>query len=231
MDDILDQIRQDLKKNISLDQAKARRFFKTSKNDYASNDRFLGIKVPDLRKIALQYKKIDLHNILVLLMSAYNEERLLALFILIHQYQSSDEVTKKLLYNFYLTHIDRINNWNLVDSSAHHIIGDYLYDKDKSILYKLASSESLWQRRISIISTLYFIRKSNLEWTFIIALYLIKDKHDLIHKAVGWMLREAGKKDESQLLSFLSNHSKQMPRTMLRYAIERLSSEKINLFF
>jgi 3-methyladenine DNA glycosylase AlkD len=161
----------------------------------------------------------------VLIKSSYNEERLLSLFLLI------DKIEKKMIsledgFYFYLNHLDYINNWNLVDSSAHIIIGQYLIDKDKALLFSLSENQDLWKRRIAIVSTWYFIRKKNLLTTFEIAEKLLKDKEDLIHKAVGWMLREAGKKDELLLREFIDKFGLIMPRTMFRYAIEKLFDRK-----
>lgn len=196
-------------------------FFKTGPGEYAEHDQFIGVNVPDLRKIAKQFATLKREEIQVLIQSKINEERLLALFILVDQYQKAETSIKLTLYQFYLDNLQHVNNWNLVDASAHLILGAHLLDKDKQILFALAKSESIWERRIAIVSTWYFIRKQNLKWTFEIAALLLEDKHDLIHKAVGWMLREAGKKDENQLIVFLDQYAKKMPRTMLRYAIEK----------
>ena len=155
--------------------------------------------------------------------SEFNEERFLALAILIMQYQTAQD--KEFLYNFYLNNIKHVNNWNLVDASVHHIIGAYLWDKEKDYLFTLTKSEILWERRIAIVATWYFIKNNTLDTTFEIAKLLLNDKHDLMHKAVGWMLREAGKKDEKQLIDFLDRYTLQMPRTAVRYAIERLLQE------
>jgi len=212
--------------NVTLSSKDATRFFKVLEGSYGAGDEFLGITVPNLRKIAKTYKNVDLEVIEELLQSKYNEERLLGLIILVHQYQQGNHNCQEERFQFYLNNLNRINNWNLVDSSAHHILGHYLWDKDRSVLSKLATSDMLWERRIAIVATWYFIRKSDLDWTFKISSILLHDRHDLIHKAVGWMLREAGKKDEGQLISFLSRYSKQMPKTMLRYAMERLSAEQ-----
>ena len=160
-----------------------------------------------------------------MIQSKINEERLLALIILATKYKAGSLAQKEAIYQFYRTNTHHINNWNLVDSSAHLIIGAHLFERDRDALEELAASQNLWERRISIVATWYFIRKSDLEWTFRIAKLLLNDDHDLIHKAVGWMLREAGKKDEKRLILFLSNQAKQMPKTMLRYAMERLSKE------
>jgi 3-methyladenine DNA glycosylase AlkD len=212
--------------NVTLNQEAARRFFKVSEGSYGAGDEFLGITVPNLRKVAKVYKDIELQTIEALLKSKYNEERLLALLILVHRYQKGNSDHQKKVYQFYFNNLDCVNNWNLVDLSAHHILGHYLWDKDRSILNKLAASGILWERRIAIVATLYFIRKSDLDWTFKLAKLLQNDPHDLIHKATGWMLREAGKKDEAKLISFLSEHVDQMPKPMRRYAMERLSEEQ-----
>ncbi|WP_341788066.1 MULTISPECIES: DNA alkylation repair protein [unclassified Rickettsia] len=181
--------------------------------------------VPTLRKIAKTYYNLSKDDLGGLIKSRFNEERLLALVILINQYQKASDNDKKFFYEFYIDNIKYVNNWNLVDASAHYIIGAYLWDKDKEYLFKLAKSENLWERRIAMVATWYFIRKNELNLTFKIAQLLLNDKHDLIHKAVGWMLREAGKKDEKQLIDFLNQHISQMPRTTLRYAIERFPKE------
>ena len=201
-------------------------FFKTEKDGYAEHDRFMGITVPNLRKIAKQFKDLPLDDIETLLYSKFNEERLLALIILTMQYEKASEDKKEELYNFYIKHLSQVNNWNLVDASAHLIVGSHLYEKDKDLLTKLAHSKNLWEKRIAMIATLYFIRKSSLDWTFKIAHILLSDAHDLIHKASGWMLREAGKKNEAELIAFLDKYATQMPRTMLRYAIEKLPASK-----
>jgi 3-methyladenine DNA glycosylase AlkD len=199
-------------------------FFKSGKGEYAEGDRFLGITVPVLRDLSKQWKELPLDQISLLLASAYNEERLLGLFILVSHYQKTKSAEQKeLIYDFYLNHLDRVNNWNLVDSSAHLILGAYLSDRvDKSILITLTQSQSLWHRRIAMIATLYFIRKFEYEWSIKIADLLLHDTEDLIHKAVGWMLREIGQKEQSILLKFLDLHAHKMPRTALRYAIEKL---------
>ncbi len=215
------EIKTSLQTSISMTPNKAAVFFKTSTGDYAETDIFIGVTVPNLRKIAKQYMQITLDDLQLLLDSKINEERLLALIILTNQYQREDDQGKERLFNFYMHNLKQINNWNLVDSSAHLIIGDYLNNKDKKLLLELAASNTLWERRIAIVSTWYFIRKNDLEWTFKIALLLLNDTHDLIHKAVGWMLREAGKRNTAELITFLDQHKLNMPRTMLRYAIEK----------
>lgn len=198
--------------------------FKTGPGAYAQQERFLGLTVPALRKLAKCYKGLNRSELKVLLYSPYNEERLLALFILIHQYEQSDDQGKHSCFEFYLEHVDQVNNWNLVDSSAHWIIGAYLYETGKHYeqLEALIASPSLWRRRVGIVATWMFIRKNELEWTFKLAERLLCDPEDLMHKATGWMLREAGKRDEGALRQFLNKYATRMPRTLLRYAIERL---------
>lgn len=202
------------------------RFFKTGKGQYAEGDVFLGITVPAQRTIAREFKALPLNEIGVLISSAYHELRLTALLILVAQYEKcSDEKLKITLVDFYLKNRKFINNWDLVDSSARQILGDWLLDKDRSILYKYADSNDLWERRISIIATHRFIMEKDFADTLRICEILMNDRHDLIHKATGWMLREIGKRDPMPLRGFLDKHSKKMPRTMLRYAIEHLTPE------
>jgi len=226
----LSDIQNLLEEHAALKQSTHSMFFKTGPGEYAEHDKFLGVSVPVVRKIAKQFQSLSLEEIYCLLKSKYNEERLLALFILVSRYQKADEVDKNELYQFYLENIDHVNNWNLVDSSAHLIIGAHVWNADKEILLHYAQSDNLWKRRIAIISTLYFIRRSDLEWTFKIAKIFLTDKHDLIHKAVGWMLREAGQKDIAQLKNFLNEYVSKMPRTMLRYAIEKFPEEERKMY-
>ncbi len=206
------------------------RFFKTGAGDYAEHDLFLGVTVPQLRVVAKNYKNLTLQEIQLLLMSPYNEERLLALFILTDRYKQGPTELQNEIYHFYHANMGHINNWNLVDSSAHLIIGAHLYTKDKEILRTLAQSKTMWHRRISIIATWYFIRQNNCEWTYTLSEILLHDTHDLMHKAVGWMLREAGKRDENSLKIFLKHHASTMPRTMLRYALEKFPREEQLLY-
>jgi 3-methyladenine DNA glycosylase AlkD len=206
-----------------LQHHSAARFFKVSPGSYAEHDQFLGISVPNLRKIARNHASLPFEATGQLLQSAYNEERLLALFILVQQYQQGSIADQSRIYQFYWDHRAAVNNWNLVDASAYHIVGHYLWEKDKKPLHKLAGSSVLWDRRIAIVATWYFIRKSHINTTLEIATALLHDKHDLIHKAVGWMLREVGKKNQAALLAFLLTHANNMPKTMLRYAMEKLS--------
>lgn len=222
----INDIRTECMANVTLTQTAAKRFFKTAEGNYAAGNVFLGIIVPNLRKIARKYQHIELKTVQDLLKSKFNEERLLALFILIHKYQKADADEQEAICQFYLENLKYIDNWNLVDSSAHHILGRYLLDKqDRSLLQTLAKSDVLWQRRISIVATLYFVRNGDTSVTWDIAELLLSDKHDLIHKAAGWILREAGKKDKKGLLEFLSKYEKNMPKTMLRYAKEQLVKE------
>lgn len=196
-------------------------FFKTGKGQYGEGDEFLGIKVPQQRILAKKYVDLSLSDIQTLLNHKIHEFRLVALFILVLKYKKTDERGKKEIVDFYLKNTKRINNWDLVDSSAGYILGEYLADKDKSILYRFAKSKNLWERRIAIIATQGFIRRNQYEDTIKIAEILLRDDHDLIHKAVGWMLREVGNRNLGAELKFLDKYYKEMPRTMLRYAIEK----------
>lgn len=202
------------------------RFFKTGKGQYGEGDVFLGVMVPETRKTAKAFKGIVFSEIKKLLDSKYHEERLLGVLILVEKFMIGTETEKEKIYKFYLRNIRQINNWDLVDLSAPKIVGGYLNKKDKKILVKFANSRNLWERRISILSTLHFINKNNYSETLKIAEILLGDKHDLIHKAVGWMLREVGKKSLSAEEDFLAKNHLKMPRTMLRYAIERFPTHK-----
>ena len=201
-------------------------FFKTGPGEYGEGDIFVGVTVPELRKLAKEYKTIPSEEVKQLLQSPIHEERLLSLFLLIHRYSKGDEPEKKRIYELYLKNTKFINNWDLVDSSAGQIVGAFLFDKSKKPFYDLVKSENLWERRISIISTFYFIKRNQFSDTLKISKILLSDKEDLIHKAVGWMLREVGKRDISIEEKFLKKHYKNMPRTMLRYAIEKLPELK-----
>lgn len=223
----LKSLRAILKEQANPEQAKIlMRFFKTGKGEYGEGDEFLGIKVPESRKIAKEFKNLMLSEIQELLISNVHEERLIALFILIEQYRNGDEEKKRVVYNFYLKNTKRINNWDLVDLSAERIIGVYLLERDKRILFTLARSKNLWERRIAIMSTFHFIKNGIYNTTFEISDMLLKDKHDLIHKAVGWMLREIGNRNLTVEESYLKKHYKNIPRTMLRYAIEKFPEKK-----
>jgi 3-methyladenine DNA glycosylase AlkD len=201
-------------------------FFKTSKGEYGEGDKFAGLKVPTQRKLAKEFKHLLLSDLKKLLSSPIHEERLISLFILVDQYSVSDEKGKKEIFNFYLENRKGINNWDLVDLSAPKIVGKHLVDKDKSILLEFANSTELWEKRIAILSTQLFIKNGIYDTTIQIAEILLNDKHDLIHKAVGWMLREIGNKDLKTEEDFLKRYYKKMPRTMLRYAIEKFPESK-----
>ncbi len=201
------------------------RFFKTAPGEYGEGDIFLGIKVPDQRKIAVQYSDIDLTELVYLLKDPVHECRLTALLILVRKYEKK-EVERKEIVDFYLENTDFINNWDLVDLSAPKILGPWLYTRERSILYSLAESGDLWKQRIAVLATYFFIKKGDFTETFALSELLLNHKHDLIHKAVGWMLRETGKIDQNEEERFLKKHYKKMPRTMLRYAIERFDEEK-----
>lgn len=220
--DKLSQIRELVAKNKNISPTHATAFFKTGPGEYAEHDQFIGVKVPILRKIASSFSTLEQPILQTLLQSTINEERLLALFILIKQYQKADNVTKHKIYQFYLNNLEFVNNWNLVDSSAYQILGPYLLDKDRTLLIDLAQSSTLWKRRIAIVSTMHFIRKGDFTTTLQLATLLLRDSQDLIQKAVGWMLREVGERDRTVLEKFLHNHFHHMPKTMLRYAIEKL---------
>jgi len=202
-------------------------FFKTGQGQYGQGDVFWGIKVPQQRKIARKYQDLPLVEVEELLESGIHEHRLIALLILIFKYRGADLRGKKEIYTLYLRNTRHINNWDLVDLSAPAIVGHYLLDKKRDVLYRLAHSSELWEKRIAILATFEFIKNGETQDTFAIAEILLKDSHDLIHKAVGWMLREAGKRvNQEDEEVFLRKHCKVMPRTMLRYAIERFSDEK-----
>lgn len=206
------------------------RFFKTGKGQYGEGDVFIGVTVPDIRKVAKTYANLSLTDIRSLLTSKIHEERLLALLILVDQYEKGDSATKQKIFDFYLKNTRYVNNWDLVDSSAHKIVGAHLEKKSAALLDTLARSSNLWEQRIAIIATLHCIRKNDFSSTVRIAEILLHHEHDLIHKAVGWMLREMGKKDVKPLHAFLKKHAGSMPRTMLRYAIEKLPSTQKTMY-
>lgn len=201
------------------------RFFKTGPGEYGEGDIFIGIPVPTLRSVSRDFKGLPLEDIETLLRSPIHEHRHLALLILVLQVAKCDEAHRSAVFDFYLSNTRFINNWDLVDASAPQVVGGFLWNKPRKPLYDLTKSKSLWERRIAIVSTQHFIRQGDLADTLTISQRLLDDKEDLIHKASGWMLREAGKKDQEVLLAFLDQHASAMPRTMLRYAIERLPAE------
>lgn len=218
----------ELKKHSMSGRAEvSKRFFKTGKGEYGEGDIFLGVSVPDTRTIARKFGNIELHEAEKLIHSKIHEERLCGLLILVEKFQKADEKGKKEIYDFYMKNMAGVNNWDLVDLTADKIVGEYLFGKDKKILYELAKSENVWGRRIAIVSTFAFIKKGKHKDTFNISEILLRDKHDLIQKAVGWMLREVGKRIGNGVEEqFLKKYYKEMPRTMLRYAIERFSEKK-----
>jgi 3-methyladenine DNA glycosylase AlkD len=224
---IQEQVKTELEKLSDPEHAmKLQGFFKTGKGEYGEGDVFIGVRVPHQRRIAKKYRNIPLTDVLELLRSEIHEHRLTALFILTEQFNKGDGEARQRIVDLYLGNTAHVNNWDLVDSSAHKILGAWLVDKPRSVLYDLAGSESLWERRISIISTFTFIDRGDLVDALALAEALVDDGHDLIHKASGWVLREVGKKDQSALEEFLLKHYETMPRTMLRYAIERLPEER-----
>ena len=224
MDKTIYLLKKEVKKLANPERAKASLwYFKTGPGEYGEGDKFLGLTVPQSRVFAQKYKNLSFKEISQLLKSMFHEERLIALLILVHNFQHGDDKTKQKIYNFYLKNTRYVNNWDLVDLSADKIVGAHLFNKKTDILFKLAHSKNLWARRIAIISTFQFIKNNRYNTTLRLARLLLKDRHDLMHKAVGWMLREIGKRDKKILVKFLNQNYAQMPRTALRYAIERLS--------
>ena len=204
----------------------SKRFFKTGKGEYGEGDVFIGIRVPELRRIAKQNVAIELADVEALLHSRVHEERLLALLILVLQFAKGNATIQKAIYDLYCRNTDYINGWDLVDTSSHKIAGPYLADRSKRQLHRWAKSKSLWERRIAIISTLAYIKVHEFDETLQIAETLLHDEQELIHKAVGWMLREVGNRDMKVEEAFLKQHYHDMPRTMLRYAIEKFPEVK-----
>jgi len=218
------QIQREIRKKADKKKAEIlQRFFKTGKGEYGEGDVFLGLQVPTSRVIAKKFSDLEISEIQTLLKSEIHEERLIAVLILVGQFKKGTPAQQEKIYKFYIKNAKRVNNWDLVDTSAEHIVGPYLLNRDRKILYKLARSKNIWERRISIMSTFHFIKKGEVGDTYALAEMLMHDNHDLIHKAVGWMVRESGKRaDEKAMRKFLDQHAGKMPRTMLRYAIERL---------
>ena len=202
------------------------KFFKAGKGEYGEGDRFLGVTVPNIRAIAKLHKDISIEEIRELIQSEWHEVRLCALIIMVEKSKKKDEVLRKELFNLYLSQTKRINNWDLVDLSCRFIIGEYLLAKSRDILYHLAQSPLLWDNRIAIVSTYAFIRKGQLEDTYALSDIMMQHPHDLMHKAIGWMLREAGKRNPERLYDYVMSHRADMPRTMLRYAIEKFSPKE-----
>lgn len=202
------------------------KFFKAGKGEYGEGDRFLGVTVPNIRAIAKLHKDISIEEIRELIQSEWHEVRLCTLIIMVEKSKKKDEALCKELFNLYLSQTKQINNWDLVDLSCRFIIGEYLLDKSRDILYHLAQSPLLWDNRIAIVSTYAFIRKGQLEDTYALSDLMMQHPHDLMHKAIGWMLREAGKRNPERLYDYVMSHRADMPRTMLRYAIEKFSPKE-----
>jgi len=223
----LSVVQQELRKFADPTTAKkSLRYHKTGKGEYGEGDKFLGVRVPDLRAIAKQYRSLPVKDILNVLQSRYHEERLLALVMLVYHFQKGDDALKRGIYRSYLSNTEYVNGWDLVDSSAHQIVGGFLLERPRRKLATLSQSNSLWERRISIIATLHFIKHDQYEDTLKLSRQLLNDEEDLIHKAVGWMLREVGNRDKQTEVKFLTAHYKTMPRTMLRYAIEKFDKKE-----
>lgn len=216
-----------IQKSNPAKAAHLQRFFKTGRGEYAEGDVFIGVTVPEQRKIAKLFSNLSLNETIVLLHSKIHEERLVALLILVDQYKKGNEQKKEEIYKFYVNNTAYVNNWDLVDTSAEYIVGPWLEIRDKSFLLELSQSHLLWERRIAMLACFHYIKKGNATWALKVAEQLLRDKEDLIHKAVGWMLREIGKRcSQAEEEAFLEQNYAKMPRTMLRYAIERFEEGK-----
>lgn len=219
---------QDLRKTLRTlanpEKAKGHaRFFKTGPGEYGEGDQFLGLTVPKMREVAAMFRDLPHAEVLPLLRSRWHEERLVALFLLRRQFETGTEADRTRIFRLYTRSARYVNNWDLVDSSAEYIMGPYLLDRSRAILHRLARSKNIWERRMAVLATFHFIRRGDFAETLRLSEKLLSDEHDLMHKAVGWMLREVGKRDRKTLEKFLGKYSKQMPRTMLRYALEHFS--------
>jgi len=226
---MIEQLKKDLQEKANSERAElSQRFFKTGKGEYGEGDIFIGLTMPDLRSVSGKYTNLNLVKIQELLNSKIHEHRMSALVILVNKYKKADEREKENIFGFYLKNAKKINNWDLVDISCPNIVGEFLYrNKDhRKVLYELARSENLWERRISMVSMLYFVKYEDFGDPLALAEILLNDKHDLMHKAVGWVLREIGKKDVEVLKKFLKYHYKNIPRTTFRYSIERFPEEE-----
>ena len=218
----LRSVRRDLRKVSTPERARSNQwFFKTAPGEYGAGDRFLGVSVPHIRALARVYRDMSLTHLARLLQSPWHEERLLALLVLVGQYARGDDPTRRSIHRLYLRNTRWINNWDLVDSSAAQIVGAHLAKGDRRLLHRLARSRSVWERRIAMIATFHYIRQGDVVDALAVAALLRDDEHDLIHKAVGWMLREIGKRERRAEERFLTRYARRMPRTMLRYAIEK----------
>jgi 3-methyladenine DNA glycosylase AlkD len=228
----LENLKKDLGKLADLKKVKIlRNFFKTGIGEYGEGDIFIGVTVPKSRIVARKYKNLSLKDVKKLLHSKIHEERLVSILLLVEKYKQASDSERNEIVKYYLENAKYVNNWDLVDLSAPKILGIFLLEKkDRSVLYKLCNSDNLWEKRISIISTYEFIRKGQFEDTLKISEILLKDKHDLIQKAVGWMLRELGKRDMKLEETFLVRHHKEIPRTTLRYAIEKFPEAKRKMY-
>ncbi|NCN53056.1 DNA alkylation repair protein [Candidatus Wolfebacteria bacterium] len=223
----LKDLEKELKSKADKEGAKVySSFFKTGKGQYGEGDYFLGITMPQQRLIAKKYTHLSIKEIEQLIHSKVHEYRMTALIIWTYQYKEADRIKREKIYKAYIKNLKWINNWDLIDVTTPRIVGGYLLDKDRKILYKLAKSKNLWERRVAILTTFNFITKNDFKDALKISEILLKDEHALIHKAVGWMLREVGKRDIKQLEKFLKKYYKKMPRTMLRYSIEKFSEKK-----
>jgi 3-methyladenine DNA glycosylase AlkD len=224
-------LRKELRRNADMQQAKImQRFFKTGKGEYGEGDVFLGLKTPVLRLLLKGYETLQLEELHQMLLSPIHEERAGALALLVRKFEKGTTEERKGIFDFYMKNCEHINNWDLVDLTAPHIVGKYLLDKDRTCLYDLARSENLWKRRIAMLATFTFIRNNEYDDALYIAEILLHDEQDLMHKAVGWMLREIGKRDIKAEEKFLKKQSRIMPRTMLRYAIEKFDQEKRKMY-
>jgi 3-methyladenine DNA glycosylase AlkD len=224
---MLQEVKKELRTYASAEDAVIlQRFFKTAPGEYGEGDIFLGVKVPSIRKTAAKYSSFPLNQLKELISSPYHEERLLALIILTKQFNKSNEEEKKKIVEFYLKNRKYINNWDLIDLSAPYILGPYFYDKDKSVLFDLIHNGNMWDKRIAVLAAFYFIKQNDFYTSLEFITQLLDDRRDLINKACGWMLREIGKRDLKTEEEFLNKYYKIMPRTMLRYAIEKFPDEK-----
>lgn len=223
----LSALKKKVRTKAKKDRAKTNAwFFKTGKGEYGEGDKFLGLTMPEQRAVARQFRDLSLKEVERLLKGVWHEERMIGLLILVHRYEAGTEVEKEKIFAYYIKHRHAVNNWDLVDVTTPSIIGDFLYTRNKDLLYTYARSKNLWERRIAIVATYPFIKRGLLQDTFRISKLLLNDTEDLIHKAVGWMLREVGKQDRKKLERFLTKHIQELPRTTLRYAIEHFPEEK-----
>lgn len=225
-------LRKDIRKKANKEKAKnLQRFFKTGKGEYGEGDLFLGVMVPEQRKIAEKYKHLPLKDLAGCISGKFHEERLTALLILVLKFKKAGEKDREEIFNFYIKNRKYINNWDLVDLSAPNIAGAFLADKNKSLLYKFAKSKNIWEKRIAVLSTFFYIQRGDCKDALKISEILINDKNDLIQKAAGWMLREVGKRCSQRIEEeFLKKNYKTMPRTMLRYAIEKFSENRRRMY-